>query len=285
MKALLLAAVLACCMGLVQKTKPDLSTPESTVRGFIAAFNELKFPEITQYVYGAKVDNRLKVVLKMQKRRNAPPIKILSFKADVQGSNATADFSIIQKEDPDELPSQQKVELRRDNGSWLIVPEADPPVTGELKDPTRLISSLAAVVADPSIIDKVQKAVSQQIKCLEQLKLCGLALMQVAQDSQDKMDLDSANWMDKLKTHGVETFQCPLDPPRTVSYGFNEKLFGVPFVDIRKPALTVAMYEGKDGKLDFKHSGKANVLFCDGHCESVTAAKAAHLLWKPDGTQ
>jgi len=40
-------------------------------------------------------------------------------------------------------------------------------------------------------------------------------------------------------------------------------------------------YDGKDGKLDFPHDGKATVSFTDGHVTMVDAEGAKKLLWLP----
>ena len=41
------------------------------------------------------------------------------------------------------------------------------------------------------------------------------------------------------------------------------------------------IYEGKNGKLDFRHEGKATVGFADGHAKLIDAQGAKKLRWKP----
>jgi prepilin-type processing-associated H-X9-DG protein len=44
--------------------------------------------------------------------------------------------------------------------------------------------------------------------------------------------------------------------------------------------MSSMLYEGKDGKLNFKHDGKAAVAFADGHAKLVTEEEAKTLIWK-----
>lgn len=64
-------------------------------------------------------------------------------------------------------------------------------------------------------------------------------------------------------------------------YALNENLVGLKQLDIAKPSQTVLLYEGRDAKLDFRHDGKANVAFCDGHVVAVGPEEAKKLIWNP----
>jgi prepilin-type processing-associated H-X9-DG protein len=48
---------------------------------------------------------------------------------------------------------------------------------------------------------------------------------------------------------------------------------------VASPAKTVMIYEGKAGKLDYRHNGRAVVGFMDGHCKLINADEAAGLIW------
>lgn len=67
------------------------------------------------------------------------------------------------------------------------------------------------------------------------------------------------------------------------SYAFNVTLEGLKAADIPDLMNTVLIYEGKDGKLDFRHDGKANVAFGDGRVMSVSEEEAKDLVWNPKG--
>lgn len=64
-------------------------------------------------------------------------------------------------------------------------------------------------------------------------------------------------------------------------YALNENLVGLKQEQIAKPAETVLFYDGADGKLDFRHDGKANVVFVDGHVESLGPDDVTKLIWNP----
>jgi prepilin-type processing-associated H-X9-DG protein len=74
-----------------------------------------------------------------------------------------------------------------------------------------------------------------------------------------------------------------LPPEAYESYSFNADLESLKLAAIPDVALTVLIYDGKDGQLDFRHAGKANVAFADGHVKSVTPEEAKNLIWNPKG--
>jgi len=132
-------------------------------------------------------------------------------------------------------------------------------------------------------------------------QLC-LAMLQLAADMEDKFDVKKfielepeankpakyAKWP-ALKqslmpyTKSEPIFHCPGDPndERVISYSFNENLDGIALGEIADPSKTVLLYEGKDGKLDFRHDGRATIGFADGHVKLVGEEAAQNLQWKP----
>jgi prepilin-type processing-associated H-X9-DG protein len=75
-----------------------------------------------------------------------------------------------------------------------------------------------------------------------------------------------------------------LFPPQAYeAYAFNEHLVNVWPHKITKPKQTVMIYEGKSGKLEFRHDGKANVAFADGHVETIGPDDVKKLIWNPKG--
>lgn len=73
-------------------------------------------------------------------------------------------------------------------------------------------------------------------------------------------------------------------PPEAYEgYAFNATLEGILLKDIKQPSRTVLIYEGKDGKLDFRHEGMACVSFVDGHVQAVGPDEVKDLIWNPKG--
>ncbi|MFM7320497.1 MAG: hypothetical protein ACKO5K_03100 [Armatimonadota bacterium] len=92
-------------------------------------------------------------------------------------------------------------------------------------------------------------------------------------------------WVEPLVPYfrNREVLTCPLDPPGTVGYSLNPAVAGQPLSKIALMADTVVIYEGRGGKLNFRHDGKATVGFADGHCVLVDARQAMELVWTLDG--
>ena len=66
-------------------------------------------------------------------------------------------------------------------------------------------------------------------------------------------------------------------------YALNAHLEGLNLDDVTQPSRTVLFYEGADGKLDFRHNGKSNVAFADGHVKAIGPDEAETLIWNPKG--
>ena len=128
-----------------------------------------------------------------------------------------------------------------------------------------------------------------------------------AEPGSRQLDLTRGRLWSYFRTvHGVEVcpsydYKSPLWRQKfntaTYGYGLNYELFGVPAAEIRSPARTVCMadaanintiqapatstnpmleefyyvhnYSNQVPTIHFRHSGRANVLFCDGHVETL----------------
>jgi prepilin-type processing-associated H-X9-DG protein len=66
-------------------------------------------------------------------------------------------------------------------------------------------------------------------------------------------------------------------------YTLNKYVDGLKLAELAEPARTVLFYEGEDGKLDFRHDGRADVAFADGHVETVGPDDVLKLIWNPKG--
>ena len=119
--------------------------------------------------------------------------------------------------------------------------------------------------------------------CQSNLKQVALAFMMLASDNDDTLKCTPSDWVEKAMPYMKDRsrLHCPDAPGDDVSYSFNPKLAGLRVMDVQSPADTVLVYEGKDGKLDFRHDGKASVAFLDGHVKQVDEAQANSLRWTP----
>ncbi len=123
--------------------------------------------------------------------------------------------------------------------------------------------------------------------CESNVKQISLGLVQYEQDNNDKFPPSAAAYKDAVFPYIKieQVFHCPADEGGGVDYALNTKLQGVSLEKISHPDLVVAIYEGKNQTLDFRHEHDgakvAVVGFADGHAQVVTEAQAQDLQWKP----
>ena len=60
----------------------------------------------------------------------------------------------------------------------------------------------------------------------------------------------------------------------------NPAIGGVRANKVKSPKVTVVIYEGNEGKLNFKHNGKAAVAFADGRARMINKKQAKRLKWE-----
>jgi prepilin-type processing-associated H-X9-DG protein len=127
------------------------------------------------------------------------------------------------------------------------------------------------------------KRAAQATACLSNLKQVAMAFLMFCTDNDDVFRMTASNYKGKLMPYckNGKIFTCPLDKPGTTSYSFNPKLAGISASAVQDPSKTVLAYEGKAGKLSFRHDGKAAVAYVDGHVRRLDKVQAKSLRWKP----
>ena len=133
--------------------------------------------------------------------------------------------------------------------------------------------------------------------CKSYLKNNWLIMLQVVQDDEKEcfpLTLSSFDnyfrryqgmWLgpESLRPVEPDTRICFLDkrPNVKTSYGFNKHLVGLPMASIKNLDKVVLLYEGSDGKFDFRHKNQAHVLFVNGTIRLVDKKSVRTLKWKP----
>lgn len=267
--------------------QPDLATPEAAVRSFVTAFNSGRVSLAAKCVEGQADAAGLKVWEADWTREGAitPQIALKDLKIETKGEGASATFTAdvtypIGGTDSDE----ETIELSRGLEGWRIVPFTLDGLMLHLKQPDkpRAVKQFATMTVHPGLYLAAQ-AKNRAEACRSNLKQIGTGLMLLAQANNDKLALKPDNFKAAVNKYvrNERVYQCPehaRSAANAVSYSFNGLLSGKNPDALRNPEKIVMAYEGRGGKLDFRHNGKAAVAFADGHVALVDAKQK--LLWK-----
>ena len=126
-------------------------------------------------------------------------------------------------------------------------------------------------------------------ECRNNGRQLGLALQMYVEDAGGV--LPGEDWAKKLFAYAVNdrVFMCPLRPDLAVAYAMNEKLVGARLADIADRGQAVVFFESNLGGENpvggpeavpeqGVHDGLVNLVFVDGHCNSVPPDEAKELL-------
>ncbi len=292
------------------KVKIDLSSPERTVRTFVAAINAqdidaliacahgIKLPAGKQ---GAEVRSRLASRIGMALPDASPVtsfMRVSDFQVDIQSSpvrvecvvqivlpslNRRIRSSVLTKRDQDGwkiLPTTQ-AEMEKMNEEQMQANEGDDGVFVLTIDP--LLSTVTEIVqALPEVMRDTERETQDAADMTGQANLRQLAsaAMQFVQEYDEKMAFDASNFRERIKTYvrGEKTF---LNPKTGQPFAMNPALANIEISKIAAPSQTVLFYTGANGVLSFDNFDKAAVAFVDGHVQIISRAEAAKLRWNP----
>jgi prepilin-type processing-associated H-X9-DG protein len=280
----LTASILLLTTATAYAQKPDLSTPEKTVRSFVAALNQGDLNWMTRCVLGGKLDPALASDLQRQMKASPVTFTIGSLKVESKGNSATVSVQTIARERKSgrENSFSDRVTLRRMGAEWKIVP-ADPRTMNMARNAQPgLITAFSIGLANPQVF-AVAREKARATSCLSNVKQICMGALMFLQDNDEKFALQTDGYKAKLMPYikNEKVFHCPSDKSGAVSYSFNENLQGVSLAAIQHPTETVMIYEGRNGKLVFRHEGKAAAGFVDGHVKTISEQAAKNLRWKP----
>lgn len=261
------------------------STPETTLRAFETAFNKKDFSAMAVLCVGGKAYADFSQMIKMASGQ-FPSLKISNVKSVVDGATAKVSYH-LEAAVPSQTPIQidEATDMKLVGTNWLIVPAE--PTNSAAARPSGLAMFAASLVSPKGFGQ--EKAAAQATVCLSQVKQLALGVLMFSGDNDDVLKFKSAADVRKqlapyLKNEGL--WKCPSDTGTGASYTFNPNLLGVAFAKVAEPSKVVMIYEGKGGKLAFRHAGRAAVAFMDGHAKLIDEAGAKSLVWlatKPKG--
>lgn len=260
---------------------PNLSSPEATVRAFLAAFGKGDSRTAVACIAGAQ-PSALSADLGRQIKQAPVALTAEDVRAETHGDAATVMLSVqgVPTNDPgDRMRSQERVSLRREASGWKIMPVA----RSEFRPGQGgIIANLVTVLANPQVGQAARRRASE-VSCLSNLKQIGTGAMMFVQDHDERFALKAPTYKASLMPYirNERVFQCPDDPAGKTSYALNRNLAGVSLARLKSPAQTVLIYEGANQRLTFRHDNKAAVCFADGHARLVTREQARTLRWTP----
>jgi prepilin-type processing-associated H-X9-DG protein len=268
----------------LQTTQPDLSSPQKSVRAFVAALNANRFAEAALCVDGASPKADFKPLRDMVgEGRNKivsdkPVISLSTLSTSTKGDKATIKVRVTVKNGTNRQIRTESVSMVRRNARWLLVP-SNPRAVGSSAS---FLAAYAAIIRSPQII-AVPVSAARRAHCASNLKQIALAALMMNQD-KEKLAITPQNFKTALLPYARMTgiFRCP-SVSSGESYSFNGNLANYDVAELSRATANqlVMFYEGRNGQLDFRHQGRCNVAFADSHVKAISRSKAKTLRWKP----
>lgn len=252
-----------------QETSRDLSTPQKTIETFVDAIKKGNMTQAAKCVVNGKPNSSLALA------GAGKEISVTRASYQIAGEKAvfTATTSLGAPGAQNAYPLQERLELKKSGAEWhILAPE---------QVASGYLTQFAILLGRPELL-KGEQTKRIEISCLSDMRQLGTACMMFLQDHQEAFALQAKKYKEALLPYvrNEKIFQCPLDRSGMVSYAFNANLEGRKQADLKAPAQTVMLYEGKESKLLFRHNGKAGVVFADGHAQMLTEEQAKSLIWK-----
>ncbi len=262
-----------------QATKLDLSSPEKSVRSFVAALNAQRFEQAARCVDGSVSGADFKPVRDSWMREKAN-ISLPSLSVSTQGNHATVRVTAVLKSSGKPQTQMGTVALVRRGARWLLVPLRPQEADANTLSKVSLLSAIAQIVASPQAFLTAREAARRE-SCSSNLKQIALGAIMLSQDDK-KLAFTPQNFKAKIFPYvkTMQIFRCP-SVPTGESYSFNGNLANRDLNKIPNASRVVMFYEGKNERLDFRHQGTSEVAFADGHVKSVTRQEAKTLKWQP----
>jgi prepilin-type processing-associated H-X9-DG protein len=251
-------------------------TPGDTVTKFFAAMNRKDFAAVSSLIQGSKATPEFLKML-AQEKSDWPTFTVSDLAQLASGNSAKVTYKLTMSAHGQQhvLTESASLTMPGSGAIWMVVPPSAEPTT------EAVLPQIAYMFAHPQKVVINANVAAKRTVCLSNVKQIVLACIMYSLDFDDKFKFRAADYRNAIKPYikNESLFTCPLDPKGTTSYSFNANLAGVNSEKIAKPAETVLIYEGKNGKLNFRHDGKATVGFADGHAKLISKEDAKRLRW------
>lgn len=252
------------------------ATPQSALTAFVAAWNSKDLKRAAAMVVGGKPNADYSGIT--SQATSWPKITVAGIKATTKGDESDLTYkATLSGVGGNPIPPQDETaKLLKVNGKWLIVPAVQ-------NDGNRsYVPSMAALMARPEAFGQARQA-SKATQCLSNTKQLAVAAIILSADNDDVFKINPAKAKATLHPYvkNDKVWFCPEAPAGRPSYSFNANLSNKSATALADPTKVVMIYEGANGKLEFRHQGRAAVAFADGHAKLIKPEEAKKLVWKP----
>lgn len=262
------------------------SSPEKTIRAFVAALNAAQFEDAVRYVDG-KAPNPDFTTLRQTWTRDKPSLSVSVLMSETKGNKAIVKATLTMHSTNQRANRQTQtgnVALVRRNARWLLVPMSLAEVKNASVNPRTSeiswLTSMALMLQAPKAFEPQRQSAKIEA-CRSNLKQIALYAIMLEQ-KMGALKITPQNFKKELFPYirTMEFFRCPAVSTGE-SYSFNGNLTNIKSAGMPNAPRIVMFYEGKNGQLDFRHDGKTNIAFADGHVQTISREEAKTLQWKP----
>lgn len=258
----------------------DPRTPQGTLRAFAAALTKPDLARAATYITDAKPAANLPELAQAMKKHRTD-YSIMQLRIAVNGDTATISFLFRVSQPPNLSSSYAWAVLRRNENAWYI----HAPQTLAIPNNVDPFSSFVSLLSGQRLPGEERDDLRRDNITLQGDKFyrLGDAVQMLVADKDGKFALQDSELRRSLLPY-LPTLDVMLRYPedQNAKISFNTRLTDLPIDKVRDTRRTVMLYEGENGKLDFRHNGRAIVLFVDGHVRYVNAESAKTLLqWSP----
>jgi prepilin-type processing-associated H-X9-DG protein len=244
-------------------------TPDATVQAFIQAMNNRDPATAVKYVRGATTPEALK--RRATEGGTWPKFTMSDLTDTITGSRAIVGYKLKVEIYGQATEDHGTLILTQVGGSWLIDAHR-----------SQIVESLLEMFTNTQLYGQTHDA-ALATSCLSNVKQLCLGTLMYVNDQNDRYKFITTNWAEKIAPYvkNSKAFHCPADTSGKVSYAINKGLVGKKESAIRNPGATVMVYEGKGGRLTYRHGGRAAVGYSDGHAVMINVKGGKLLNWEP----
>jgi prepilin-type processing-associated H-X9-DG protein len=268
-RALVAFAVLATVPGLTPALPGQASSPEATVRAFLAALEQGNTKEAASYFEGMEEGANEQLQRPLEAGLLTYVVKAARVYGDEKESVVVIDVEANYEGVPHVVTDMFR--LRKVGDAWKIQ-------SSSLDSPVPAPSLVATLLIGKPITERAKRA-DKKTSCLTNIKNLALGTIMYSADNDDLLP-NASKWRDSIFPYvkSQDMFRCPEDKSGALSsYRFNPKLSRVSQTAIEDPVATMMIYEGDGEGFIPRHAGKGSVAYVDGHCKHLTATEYAKL--------